>query len=79
MKTTPPSYLQLARDGLWNQNQALVALLGLCPLLAVSTSLINGLALGLRDHCDARSCPMVWFRRCASGLHGTLASPCSCC
>ncbi|MCF7968618.1 MAG: electron transport complex subunit E [Methylococcaceae bacterium] len=47
MKTTPPSYLQLARDGLWNQNQALVALLGLCPLLAVSTSLINGLALGL--------------------------------
>ena len=47
MKTPPPSYLQLARDGLWTQNQALVALLGLCPLLAVSTSLINGLALGL--------------------------------
>jgi electron transport complex protein RnfE len=47
MKTTTPTTLQLARDGLWTQNQALVALLGLCPLLAVSTSLINGLALGL--------------------------------
>jgi len=46
MKTTTPTMLQLARDGLWTQNQALVALLGLCPLLAVSTSLINGLALG---------------------------------
>lgn len=39
--------LELARDGLWRRNQALVALLGLCPLLAVSTSLVNGLALGL--------------------------------
>ncbi len=39
--------LDLAREGLWTQNQALVALLGLCPLLAVSTSFINGLALGL--------------------------------
>lgn len=39
--------LELARDGLWRRNQALAALLGLCPLLAVSTSLVNGLALGL--------------------------------
>lgn len=35
------------RAGLWDQNQALVALLGLCPLLAVSTSVVNGLGLGL--------------------------------
>ncbi len=34
-------------DGLWSNNQALVALLGLCPLLAVSNTLINGLGLGL--------------------------------
>lgn len=33
-------------DGLWRNNQALVALLGLCPLLAVSNTVINGLALG---------------------------------
>lgn len=40
-------YLNLAREGLWSSNQALVALLGLCPLLAVSATLINSLALGL--------------------------------
>lgn len=38
---------QLWRDGLWAQNPALVKLLGLCPLLAVSNTLINALALGL--------------------------------
>ena len=34
-------------DGLWRDNPALVMLLGLCPLLAVSNSAINGFALGL--------------------------------
>jgi electron transport complex protein RnfE len=34
-------------DGLWNNNQALVALLGLCPLLATTTSATNGLGMGL--------------------------------
>ena len=38
---------RIIADGLWNNNQALVALLGLCPLLAVSNTLINGLGLGL--------------------------------
>lgn len=33
--------------GLWSNNQALVALLGLCPLLAVSSTAINGLGLGV--------------------------------
>lgn len=33
--------------GLWRENAALVTMLGLCPLMAVSTSAINGLALGL--------------------------------
>ena len=33
--------------GLWRNNPALVQLLGICPLLAVTTSLVNGLALGL--------------------------------
>jgi electron transport complex protein RnfE len=40
-------YGKLVVDGLWHNNQALVALLGLCPLLAVSNTLINGLGLGL--------------------------------
>ena len=34
-------------DGIWRQNTGLVVLLGLCPLLAVTNTLINGLALGL--------------------------------
>ena len=40
-------YRRIITDGLWNNNQALVALLGLCPLLAISNTLINGLGLGL--------------------------------
>ncbi|ANO51692.1 electron transport complex subunit RsxE [Woeseia oceani] len=35
------------RNGLWEQNPGLVQLLGLCPLLAVTTSFVNGLGLGL--------------------------------
>jgi len=41
------SYREIAVDGLWNNNQALVALLGLCPLLATTTSATNGLGMGL--------------------------------
>lgn len=33
--------------GFWRNNMALVQMLGLCPLLAVTTSVVNGLALGL--------------------------------
>jgi len=33
--------------GFWRNNPALVQLLGICPLLAVTTSLVNGLALGI--------------------------------
>jgi H+/Na+-translocating ferredoxin:NAD+ oxidoreductase subunit E len=32
---------------LWRDNMALAQLLGLCPLLAVTTTVVNGLALGL--------------------------------
>jgi len=41
------TYREIVSDGLWNNNQALVALLGLCPLLAVTSSAVNGLGLGL--------------------------------
>lgn len=40
-------YQKIARNGLWNNNQALVALLGLCPLLAVTNNTVNGIGLGL--------------------------------
>ncbi|PLY14291.1 MAG: electron transport complex subunit RsxE [Sedimenticola sp.] len=40
-------YSKLIKDGLWSNNQALVALLGLCPLLAVTNTAINGLGLGI--------------------------------
>ncbi|GGC83618.1 electron transport complex subunit E [Vreelandella lutescens] len=38
---------QLAREGLWSNNPALVQLLGLCPLLAVSATVVNALGLAL--------------------------------
>lgn len=44
---TEPTYASIARDGLWTNNPGLVQLLGLCPLLATSNNLINGLGLGL--------------------------------
>lgn len=43
----PISYRKIFTDGLWHQNTGLVVLLGLCPLLAVTNTLINGLGLGL--------------------------------
>jgi Na+-translocating ferredoxin:NAD+ oxidoreductase subunit E len=38
---------KIIKDGLWNNNVALVQVLGLCPMLAVTGSFINGLGLGL--------------------------------
>lgn len=40
-------YIKIAKNGLWNNNQALVALLGLCPLLAVTNNVVNAIGLGL--------------------------------
>ncbi|MDO8827189.1 electron transport complex subunit E [Methylophaga sp.] len=40
-------YTQIIKDGLWKNNPALVQLLGLCPLLAVTNTMINGLGLGI--------------------------------
>lgn len=45
--TTRTPYGEIARSGLWTNNPALVQVLGLCPLLAVSNNTINGLGLGL--------------------------------
>ncbi|MDO6454626.1 electron transport complex subunit E [Neptunomonas phycophila] len=40
-------YRKITTDGLWTNNPALVQLLGLCPLLAVTASVVNALSLGL--------------------------------
>ncbi|HGE6077344.1 electron transport complex subunit E [Vibrio cholerae] len=37
----------LMLNGMWNNNPALVQLLGLCPLLAVSSTVTNALGLGI--------------------------------
>lgn len=38
---------EIIKNGLWSNNPGLVQLLGLCPLLAVSSTVINSLGMGL--------------------------------
>ncbi|TKB43151.1 electron transport complex subunit E [Thalassotalea mangrovi] len=45
--TKPGEYRELVWQGLWKNNPGLVQLLGLCPLLAVTTTFTNALGLGL--------------------------------
>lgn len=40
-------YKKITLDGLWDNNPALVQLLGLCPLLAVTGTVVNAMGLGL--------------------------------
>ena len=42
-----PEQQTIVKNGLWTNNVALVQLLGLCPLLAVTSTFINGLGLGV--------------------------------
>ena len=44
---TSSEYKELAWQGLWKNNPGLVQLLGLCPLLAVTSTATNALGLGL--------------------------------
>ena len=41
------SSAEIIRDGLWTNNPALVQVLGLCPLLAVTSTVVNAIGLGL--------------------------------
>lgn len=41
------AYKEIAWNGLWKQNSILAQVLGLCPLLAVSSTLVNAVSLGL--------------------------------
>lgn len=47
MSTDTISYKEIIWNGIWKNNAGIVALLGLCPLLAVSSTVVNGLGLGL--------------------------------
>ena len=38
---------EIIENGMWKQNPGVVQLLGLCPTLAVTSSVVNGLSLGL--------------------------------
>ena len=42
-----PDQQEITRNGLWSNNVALVQLLGLCPLLAVTSTAVNGIGLGI--------------------------------
>ena len=44
---TQGGFIERLRSGLWQDNPGLVQLLGLCPLLAVTTTFVNGLGLGI--------------------------------
>ena len=46
-ENTANQKLIISQNGLWTNNVALVQLLGLCPLLAVTGTVINGLGLGI--------------------------------
>ncbi|MEH6501039.1 MAG: electron transport complex subunit E [Pseudoalteromonas distincta] len=40
-------FADITKEGLWNNNPGLVQLLGLCPLLGVSSTAVNALGLGI--------------------------------
>ncbi|MGO5000613.1 electron transport complex subunit E [Oceanisphaera sp. W20_SRM_FM3] len=40
-------YKEIIRQGLWSNNPALVQILGLCPVLAVTSTVTNAMGLGL--------------------------------
>lgn len=42
-----PTLLEITKNGLWHNNPALVQVLGLCPALAVTGTVVNALGLGI--------------------------------
>lgn len=40
-------YREIIDNGLWKQNPGVVQLLGLCPTLAITSTVVNGVSLGL--------------------------------
>ena len=46
------AYKEIILNGTWKQNSILAQLLGLCPLLAISTNFVNAVSLGLATVVD---------------------------
>jgi Na+-translocating ferredoxin:NAD+ oxidoreductase RnfE subunit len=44
---TREEFRSIAGNGIWKQNTSIVQILGLCPLLAVTTNAVNGIMLSL--------------------------------
>jgi electron transport complex protein RnfE len=63
-----PSYKELSLNGLWKNNPAVVQLLGLCPLLAVTGSVINAIGMGL-----ATTAVLVISNSCVSLVRGVVS------
>ncbi|MEE4218611.1 MAG: electron transport complex subunit E [Xanthomonadales bacterium] len=61
------SYRKIFHDGLWQQNTGLVVLLGLCPLLAVTGTVVNAIGLGL-----ATTLTLVFSNLAVSLVRGVL-------
>lgn len=47
VKAPPPTLYQELAKGIWRENPVFVQVLGMCPMLAVTNSAINALAMGL--------------------------------
>lgn len=47
MSTEKKDYLSVVKNGLITENPTFVQLLGMCPTLAVTTSVVNGIGMGL--------------------------------
>lgn len=61
------SYRELSLNGLWKNNPAIVQLLGLCPLLAVTGSVVNAIGMGL-----ATTLVLVTSNTCVSLVRGVV-------
>ncbi|MFA6180309.1 MAG: Rnf-Nqr domain containing protein, partial [Candidatus Methylopumilus sp.] len=46
VKAAANKYGEIVENGLWKQNAGIVQLLGLCPTLAMTVTLVNGFSLG---------------------------------
>jgi len=62
------NYSELTLNGLWKNNPALVQLLGLCPLLAVTSTVVNAIGLGL-----ATTLVLVCSNTCVSMIRNVVS------
>lgn len=61
-------FREIIRNGLWRQNPGLAQILGLCPILAISTNMVNAVSLGI-----ATVMAMVLSNLAISGLRRWIA------